>query len=117
VQANAIGRSAKTVREYLEKHYSEEVAASRRETEKLAVKALLEVVQSGSKSIELAVMPKNGPLTVSRALSPSALCRHVPLKCGHGARSATRALAAPPFAPTPVDLPHSSTTHIRTIPA
>jgi len=52
------------VREYLEKHYSEELAASRREVEKLAVKALLEVVQSGIRSIELAVMPKGGPLTV-----------------------------------------------------
>eukprot|EP00041_Stephanoeca_diplocostata_P004548 m.46876 g.46876 ORF g.46876 m.46876 type:complete len:253 (-) comp15185_c0_seq1:459-1217(-) len=61
-KANAIGRSAKTVREYLEKNYSEEVAESRRETEKLAVKALLEVVQSGSKSIELAVMAKGEAL-------------------------------------------------------
>ena len=52
------------MREYLEKHYSEELAASRREVEKLAVKALLEVVQSGIRSIELAVMPKGGPLTV-----------------------------------------------------
>ena len=42
-QANAIGRSAKTVREFLEKHYSEEVASSDDETIKLAIKALLEV--------------------------------------------------------------------------
>lgn len=42
-QANAIGRSAKTVREFLEKHYSEEVANSDDETIKLAIKALLEV--------------------------------------------------------------------------
>ncbi len=55
-QANATGRSSKTVREFLEKNYTEEVAGSEKETIKLAIKALLEVVQSGSKNIELAVM-------------------------------------------------------------
>lgn len=58
-KANAIGRSAKTVREYLEKHYTDEVADSDDESIKLAIKALLEVVQSGGKNIELAIM-KNG---------------------------------------------------------
>lgn len=58
-KANAIGRSAKTVREFLEKHYTEEVADSDDETIKLALKALLEVVQSGGKNIELAIM-RNG---------------------------------------------------------
>jgi len=43
LQANAIGRSAKTVREFLEKHYTDEVADSDDETIKLAIKALLEV--------------------------------------------------------------------------
>ena len=59
-KANAIGRSAKTVREFLEKNYTDEAAASDEETKKLAVRALLEVVQSGSKSIELAVMKAGG---------------------------------------------------------
>ncbi|ESO06904.1 hypothetical protein HELRODRAFT_185484 [Helobdella robusta] len=63
-KANAIGRSAKTVREFLEKNYSEEVAVSDRETIKLAVKALLEVVQSGSKNMEVAVMRKDQPLEI-----------------------------------------------------
>lgn len=61
-KANAIGRSAKTVREFLEKNYTPETAASDNETTKLALKALVEVVQSGSKSVELAVMKKGEPL-------------------------------------------------------
>ncbi|XP_020623985.1 proteasome subunit alpha type-7-A-like, partial [Orbicella faveolata] len=64
LQANAIGRSAKTVREFLEKHYTDEVADSDDETIKLAIKALLEVVQSGGKNIELAVMRKGETLKI-----------------------------------------------------
>ena len=52
------GRSAKTVREYLEKHYSPEAVKTKDDTIILAIKALLEVVQSGSKSMELALMEK-----------------------------------------------------------
>jgi len=63
-KANAIGRSAKTVREFLEKHYTDEVADSDDETIKLAIKALLEVVQSGGKNIELAVMRKGENLKI-----------------------------------------------------
>lgn len=64
LQANAIGRSAKTVREFLEKHYTDEVAGSQEECIKLALKALLEVVQSGAKNVELAVMRGNEALKV-----------------------------------------------------
>ena len=63
-QANAIGRSAKTVREFLEKHYTDEVSESEKETVKLALKALLEVVQSGSKNMEIAIMRRGKPLEV-----------------------------------------------------
>jgi len=66
VQANAIGRSAKTVREFLEKHYSEEQVSTERGTIKLALKALLEVVQSGSKNMEVAVMRRRQPLKACR---------------------------------------------------
>merc|ERR1712178_492892 len=61
-KANAIGRNAKTVREFLEKHYSEDVANSEKETIKLALKALLEVVQSGSKNMEIAMMRRGEKL-------------------------------------------------------
>lgn len=52
-KANAIGRNSKTVREYLEKNYAE---TSGRDTIKLAVKALTEVVEGTSSNIELAVV-------------------------------------------------------------
>lgn len=76
-KANATGRSAKTVREFLEKyHTAEEVSTERGNlnlksvikysdhniqfhflgTIKLAIRALLEVVQSGQKNLEIAVM-------------------------------------------------------------
>ncbi|RXM35234.1 Proteasome subunit alpha type-7 [Acipenser ruthenus] len=63
-QANAIGRSAKTVREFLEKNYTEEAIATDKEAMKLAIKALLEVVQSGGKNIELAIIGRNQPLKI-----------------------------------------------------
>ncbi|KAF0874611.1 PSA7L protein, partial [Crocuta crocuta] len=63
-KANAIGRSAKTVREFLEKNYTEDAIANANEAIKLAIKALLEVVQSGGKNIELAIIRRNQPLKV-----------------------------------------------------
>lgn len=49
-KANAIGRNSKTIREFLEKHY---VETAGRDTVKLAIKALMETVEAGSKSIEV----------------------------------------------------------------
>mmetsp|Transcript_20367 Transcript_20367/g.24454 ORF Transcript_20367/g.24454 Transcript_20367/m.24454 type:complete len:248 (+) Transcript_20367:150-893(+) len=60
-KANATGRNSKTVREWLEKNYKEE---SGEEVIKLAVKALLEVVEPGSKNIEVAVMKKDTGLEI-----------------------------------------------------
>merc|ERR1711874_225645 len=57
-KANAIGRNAKTVRGFLEKNYSKELVESDDDTIKVAIKALLEVVQSGGKNLEIAVMKK-----------------------------------------------------------
>lgn len=56
-KANAIGKSSKTVREFLERNYSADMSQS--EAIKLSVKALLEVVQTGSKNIEISVVTKN----------------------------------------------------------
>jgi len=52
-KANAIGAHSKTVREYLEKQYQE---LAGKEAIKLAIKALTETVEAGSKNMELAVM-------------------------------------------------------------
>ncbi|RCV32207.1 hypothetical protein SETIT_6G239500v2 [Setaria italica] len=52
-KANATGRNSNSMREFLEKNYKE---TSGKETIKLAIRALLEVVESGGKNIEVAVM-------------------------------------------------------------
>lgn len=61
-KANATGRSAKTVREFLEKYYSDDELSTEQGTVKLAIRALLEVVQSGQKNLEIAVMRRGQPL-------------------------------------------------------
>ena len=53
-KANAIGRSSKTVREFLERNHKD--GMNREETIKLTIKSLLEVVQTGAKNIEIAIM-------------------------------------------------------------
>lgn len=53
-KANAIGRSSKTVREFLERNHKD--AMTRPDTIELAIKSLLEVVQTGAKNIEIAIM-------------------------------------------------------------
>lgn len=63
IQANAIGRSSKTVREFLEKNHKDDM--TREESIKLAVKSLLEVVQTGAKNIEISVMEGYSKVTVS----------------------------------------------------
>ncbi|XP_068621173.1 proteasome subunit alpha type-7-1 [Battus philenor] len=61
-KANATGRSAKTVREFLEKNYTADEVAEEKGAVKLAIRALLEVVQSGQKNLEIAVMRRNQPM-------------------------------------------------------
>jgi len=57
-KANAIGRGAKTVREFLEKNWKADLTKD--ETVRIAVKSLLEVVQTGAKNIDLALMEGYG---------------------------------------------------------
>ena len=59
-KANAIGRSSKTVREFLERNHKAEMSDI--DTIKLTVRSLLEVVQTGAKNIEIAVMRPGGTL-------------------------------------------------------
>ncbi|KAK9375993.1 nucleophile aminohydrolase [Lipomyces chichibuensis] len=59
-KANAIGRSSKTVREFLERNYQEDM--DREETIRLAIKSLLEVVQTGARNIEIAIMAPGKPM-------------------------------------------------------
>lgn len=72
VQANAIGRSSKTVREFLEKNHRDDL--TREEAIKLTVKSLLEVVQTGAKNIEISVMESYGKITVSAASTSRRCC-------------------------------------------
>ena len=53
-KANSIGRGGKTVREFLEKAFVEELSDA--EAVKLTVRGLLEVVQTGAANIEITVM-------------------------------------------------------------
>jgi 20S proteasome subunit alpha 4 len=66
-KANAIGRSSKTVREFLERNYKDDM--SRDDTIKLTIKSLLEVVQTGAKNIEIAILEKGRPLEVDIPLN------------------------------------------------
>ncbi|XP_052585510.1 proteasome subunit alpha type-7-like [Peromyscus californicus insignis] len=73
-KANAIGRGAKSVREFLEKNYTDDAIETDDLTIKLVIKALLEVVQSGGKNIELAVMRWDQPLKI---LNPEEIEKYV----------------------------------------
>ncbi|KAJ1965635.1 Proteasome subunit alpha type-4 [Dipsacomyces acuminosporus] len=64
-KANSIGRNSQTVREFLEKHYTESISEA--DAIKLAVKSLLEVVQTGAKNIEILVITKDGHRTPDTA--------------------------------------------------
>jgi 20S proteasome subunit alpha 4 len=53
-KANSIGRNSKQVSEFLEKNYKEDLASL--DATKLAIRSLLDVVESGNKNIELVVV-------------------------------------------------------------
>lgn len=58
------------MREFLEKYYTEELVSSEKGTVKLAIRALLEVVQSGRKNLEIAVMRRGEPMQVCLNVQP-----------------------------------------------
>lgn len=81
-QANAIGRNSKTVLEFLEKKYKEVVvdadeAAADEETIKLAVKAMLEVVESSHKNIEVTVLRRKDGMKILDEAETQALVEAV----------------------------------------
>lgn len=61
-KATATGRSGKNVREFLEKNYEEDMDEA--DCIKLGVKALLEVVDSGSKNMEVAVLRRGQDMSM-----------------------------------------------------
>ncbi|XP_067095352.1 proteasome subunit alpha type-7-B-like [Osmerus mordax] len=73
-KANCIGRSAKTVREFLEKKYNAENMESDTEVIKLVIKALLEVLQAGAKNMEVAIMKRDEALKI---LTPEEVEEHI----------------------------------------
>jgi 20S proteasome subunit alpha 4 len=62
-KANAIGRNAQNLREYLEKHWK--AGMSEEETIKLAVQTLLEIVES-SENMELCLIKKDSIKTMEQ---------------------------------------------------
>lgn len=57
-KANAVGRSSKNLREFLEKNFEEDMAEEN--AIRLAIKTLMEIVESGSKNIEVVVVGESG---------------------------------------------------------
>ena len=74
--AGAIGRSAKSVVEYLEKKYDSE-AMSESDALHLAISALLEVVESGGKNIEVGVVRRGEGLTMMDQDKVDALAKKI----------------------------------------
>mmetsp|Transcript_344 Transcript_344/g.534 ORF Transcript_344/g.534 Transcript_344/m.534 type:complete len:154 (+) Transcript_344:184-645(+) len=80
-KALAIGRNAKSVREFLEENYEESNTAEEKGDEdapiKLAAKALLEVVESGAKNIEIAYLKPGSGLKMVPADKVAAICKEI----------------------------------------
>lgn len=61
-KATALGRNYKTMTEFLEKHHVDNMSAQ--EATKLTIRTLLEVVQSGTKNIEVAIVQNDDTIKV-----------------------------------------------------
>merc|ERR1711907_763605 len=86
-KANSTGRAAKTLREFLEKNYKDECSDD--EAIKLAVQALMEVVESGSKNIEVAVMRAGKGLEVLDEDTVEAVCKEIEAEKAAAAEAAS----------------------------
>ncbi|GAB9466392.1 Proteasome subunit alpha type-7, threonine protease family t01a [Globisporangium polare] len=71
-KANATGRNSTNIREFLEKNYAEDL--SEEDATRLAIKALLEIVESGSKNIEIAIVRTGGVISSLEDDKVEALC-------------------------------------------
>lgn len=74
-KANATGRNSTNLREFLEKHYVAEPTED--EAIALATKALLEVVEAGSKNIEIVVVRTGGRVVPLEDNKVNALCEQI----------------------------------------
>ncbi|XP_059055861.1 proteasome subunit alpha type-7-like [Achroia grisella] len=61
-KACSTGRCDKTTREFLEQNYTPGLVATDKGAIKLAIRSLLEVVQSGQRNLDLAVMKRSQPV-------------------------------------------------------
>ncbi|KAL7080731.1 hypothetical protein ACQ4LE_000776 [Meloidogyne hapla] len=57
--AGSIGRNEKVVKEYLEENYKDETVENENAALKLVIKALIPVVQTGARNMEIAVMTRD----------------------------------------------------------
>ncbi|KAJ8710849.1 hypothetical protein PYW08_009364 [Mythimna loreyi] len=63
-KATTTGKYDKTAREFLEKNYDEAVVKTDQGASKLAIRAILEVVQSGQRNLDVAVIKRGKPVTM-----------------------------------------------------
>ncbi len=92
-KANAVGAKAKSLLELLEKQYIPD--CTEEEALRLSVRALLEVVESGAKSIEIGVMRKGAPMRMVREEDIEALVKSIEAEKEAEAARAEGAGAAP----------------------
>ncbi|KAF9797712.1 hypothetical protein SFRURICE_017907 [Spodoptera frugiperda] len=69
-KATTTGKYDKTAREYLEKYYNEEAVENDDAAMKLAIRTILEVVHSGQRNLDVAVIKRGQPVTM---LEPHAI--------------------------------------------
>ncbi|KAJ8710028.1 hypothetical protein PYW07_009394 [Mythimna separata] len=63
-KATTTGKYDKTAREFLEKNYDEAVVKTDQGATKLAIRAILEVVQSGQRNLDVMVIKRGKPVTM-----------------------------------------------------